>query len=108
MPTWNPVTFTQNAWQATNAVARGDLALVVGTRSHWTLHAQLVLFGPLSAADVGDRRWPHPRDAGGHPDRGGDPLVNPVGQPLAVPVSPADPAFRAGAPAPRPASPQTP
>jgi len=50
MPTWNPVTFTQNAWQATHALARGDLALVVGTRSHWTLHARLVLFTPLSAA----------------------------------------------------------
>ena len=53
MPTWNPVTWTQNAWQATHALARGDLALVVGTRSHWTLHAQLVLFTPLSAANVG-------------------------------------------------------
>jgi len=53
MPTWNPVTFTQNAWQATHTLARGDLALVVGTRSHWTLHAQLVLFTPLSAANVG-------------------------------------------------------
>ena len=50
MPTWNPVTWTQNAWQATHALARGDLALVVGTRSHWTLHARLVLFTPLSAA----------------------------------------------------------
>jgi len=55
MPTWNPVTFTQNAWQATHALARGDLALVVGTRSHWTLHAQLVLFTPLSTATVGGR-----------------------------------------------------
>ena len=53
MPTWSPVTFTQNAWQATHALARGDLALVAGTRSHWTLHAQLVLFTPLSTAAVG-------------------------------------------------------
>jgi hypothetical protein len=53
LPTWNPVTFTQNAWQATHALARGDLALVAGTRSHWTLHAQLVLFTPLSAANAG-------------------------------------------------------
>ena len=53
MPTWNPVTFTQNAWQATHALARGDLALVAGTRSHWTLHAQLVLFTPLSTATAG-------------------------------------------------------
>ena len=53
MPTPNPVTFTQNAWQATHALARGDLALVVGTRSHRTLHARLVLFVPLSTAAVG-------------------------------------------------------
>jgi hypothetical protein len=53
MPTWHPVTFTQNAWHATHAIARGDLALVVGTRSHWTLHARLVLFTPLSTAAVG-------------------------------------------------------
>jgi hypothetical protein len=53
MPTWSPVTFTQNAWQATHALARGDLALVVGTRSHRTLHARLVLFVPLSTAAVG-------------------------------------------------------
>jgi hypothetical protein len=42
--------YTLNAWHATNSVARGDLAVVVGTRSHWTLHAQLVLFSPLSAS----------------------------------------------------------
>ena len=52
-PAWSPVTFTQNAWRATHAVARGDLALVAGTRSHRTLHAQLVLFAPLSAATAG-------------------------------------------------------
>ena len=50
MPTWHPVRFTQNAWRATHGLARGDLALVVGTRSHWTLHARLVLFAPLSTA----------------------------------------------------------
>jgi len=53
MPTPNPVTFTQNAWQGTHALARGDLALVVGTRSHRMLHARLVLFVPLSTAAVG-------------------------------------------------------
>ena len=52
-PAWHPVTFTQNAWQATHALARGDLALVAGTRSHRTLHAQLVLFTPLSTATAG-------------------------------------------------------
>ena len=53
MPAWHPVTFTQNAWRATHAVARGDLALVAGTRSHRTLHAQLVLFTPLTTATAG-------------------------------------------------------
>ena len=53
MPTWRPSTFTQNAWWPMKGLARGDLALVAGTRSHWTLHAQLVLFTPLSSADVG-------------------------------------------------------
>jgi hypothetical protein len=55
LPARSPVTFSQNAWQATHAVARGDLALVVGTRSHWTLHARLVLFAPLSTAAVGGK-----------------------------------------------------
>lgn len=55
MPSPNPSTYTQNAWQATHSVARGDLAVVVGTRSHWTLHAQLVLFTPLSTSVVGGR-----------------------------------------------------
>jgi hypothetical protein len=58
MPARDPVTFTQNAWHATASVARGDLAVVVGTRSHWTLHAQLVLFTPLSAGDVGGQADP--------------------------------------------------
>ncbi len=53
LPTWNPITFTQNAWMPMNQLARGDLALVAGFRSHWTLHAQLVLFVPLSTSDVG-------------------------------------------------------
>jgi len=58
MPAPDPVTFTQNAWHATASVARGDLAVVVGTRSHWTLHAQLVLFTPLSADDVSGQTSP--------------------------------------------------
>jgi hypothetical protein len=53
MPSPNPGTFTQSAWRAVDSVARGDLAVVVGTRSHWTLHAQLVLFSPLSTSAVG-------------------------------------------------------
>ena len=55
MPARSPVTFVQNAWQATKSLARGDLALVVGSRSHWLLHAKLVLFTPLSTATVGGR-----------------------------------------------------
>ena len=55
MPSPDPSTFTQNAWQATNSLARGDLALVAGSRSHWTLHASLVLFTPLTTAAVGGR-----------------------------------------------------
>jgi hypothetical protein len=45
--------FTQSAWQATDSVARGDLVVMVGTRSNWTLHASLVLFTPLSTMAVG-------------------------------------------------------
>jgi hypothetical protein len=47
------VTFTQNAWQTTDSIARGDLAVVVGMRSHETLRAQLILFTPLSTEVVG-------------------------------------------------------
>ena len=53
LPVWSPTTFTQNAFQAMNTLARGDLALVAGVRSHWTLHAQLILFTPLSTSVVG-------------------------------------------------------
>jgi len=53
MPAPMASTFTMNAWQATNSLARGDLAVIVGTRTHWTLHAQLVLFTPLSTSVVG-------------------------------------------------------
>jgi hypothetical protein len=53
MPAADPSTFTQSAFQATDSVARGDLALVVGTRSHGTLRAQVVLFTPLSTTQVG-------------------------------------------------------
>ena len=42
-PAWSPRTFTQNAWLPMGGLARGDLALVAGTRSHWTLKAQLAL-----------------------------------------------------------------
>jgi hypothetical protein len=55
MPSADPSTFTQDAWRAIHSVARGDLALVAGFRSHHTLHARLVLFTPLSIAVVGGR-----------------------------------------------------
>jgi ribosomal protein S11 len=45
--------FAMNAWQPANSLARGDLAVIVGTRSHQTLHAQLVLFSPLTTSVVG-------------------------------------------------------
>ena len=53
MPAPMMTSFTMNAWQATNSLARGDLAVIAGTRSHHTLHAQLVLFSPLSTSVVG-------------------------------------------------------
>jgi len=53
MPAPMASTFTMSAWLAANSLARGDLAVIVGTRSHWTLHAQLVLFTPLSTSAVG-------------------------------------------------------
>jgi hypothetical protein len=57
MPTWWQNTFTQNAWMQVRKVARGDLATIVGFRSHWILHAQLVLFAPLSTTDVAGRAF---------------------------------------------------
>jgi hypothetical protein len=54
-PAADDIAFTQSAWQAVDSVARGDLAVVVGTRTNHTLHAQLVLFIPLSTMVVGGR-----------------------------------------------------
>ena len=48
----DPATTTQNAWTTAGTrtnLARGDVAMVVGTRSHGLLHAQVVLYTPLSA-----------------------------------------------------------
>jgi hypothetical protein len=53
MPTAMASSYTMNAWQSADSLARGDLAVIVGTRSHGTLHAQLVLFDPLSTSMVG-------------------------------------------------------
>jgi hypothetical protein len=54
-PTPMMSTWTMNAWQPMNALARGDLAVIVGTRSHGLLHAHLVLFSPLSTSAVGGK-----------------------------------------------------
>ena len=105
MPTWSPSTFTQNAWMPMNGLARGDLALVVGTRSHWTLHAQLVLFTPLSTAVVGGSASTGTTGTttgttgtgttgtttGTGTAVGSHFLVNRVGQPVTAPTSPAHP-----------------
>jgi hypothetical protein len=56
LPAFNPTSFTMPAWTTptmTTTLARGDLVLVVGTRSHMVLNAQLVLFVPLTTGDVG-------------------------------------------------------
>jgi hypothetical protein len=58
-PYMDPMTSTENAWTTvsrTTMLARGDLALVVGTRSHGVLNAQIVLYQPMSASDVGTYR----------------------------------------------------
>ncbi len=55
-PLWRPSTWTQSARTTAanwSVLARGDLALVVGVRSHWLLHAQIVLFTPLTTGMVG-------------------------------------------------------
>jgi hypothetical protein len=64
-PTADPATFTQSAFLPVDSVARGDLAVVVGMRSDWTLHAALVLFTPLSTTAVGKSGLAHV-DAGHH------------------------------------------
>lgn len=64
MPVPMMSTTTMNAWQTANSLARGDLAVIAGTRAHGTLHAQLVLFSPLSTSAVGGRTG---TTAGAHP-----------------------------------------
>jgi hypothetical protein len=57
-PWWSPSTTTQSAWMTATPMtklARGDLALIVGSRAHGLLHAQIVLFTPLTTSDVGGR-----------------------------------------------------
>ncbi|HEY1626930.1 MAG TPA: hypothetical protein VGG16_24360 [Streptosporangiaceae bacterium] len=55
-PVSDPASMTASAWSTagmTSSLARGDLAMVVGSRSHGLLHAQIVLYTPLSVGDVG-------------------------------------------------------
>jgi hypothetical protein len=73
MPAPSPITYTQNAWQAMDSVARGDLAVVIGVRSHWTLHAQMVLFTPLSTGVAGASASPTAMPA--------NPTANPTAAP---------------------------
>jgi hypothetical protein len=56
-PMPDPTTMTMSAWSTaagsmTN-LARGDLAMIVGSRSHGLLHASIVLYTPLNVSDVG-------------------------------------------------------
>src|SRR5581483_6920426 len=58
MPTWQPTRWTMNPWttastgMATTSLARGDLALIAGFRTHNLLHAQIVLFTPMTSSMV--------------------------------------------------------
>lgn len=52
-PVADPTTSTESATEATDGVARGDLATIAGTRSDHVLQAELVLFDPLTTSDVG-------------------------------------------------------
>jgi len=58
-PVWNPTRWTMNPWttastgMATTSLARGDLALIAGFRTHNLLHAQIVLFTPMTTSMVG-------------------------------------------------------
>jgi hypothetical protein len=57
-PWWSPSTTTQSAWMTATPMtklARGDLALIVGSRTHNLLHAQIILFMPLTTSDVGGK-----------------------------------------------------
>jgi hypothetical protein len=58
-PMWRPTRWTQNPWltattgMTTTNLARGDLALIAGFRTHNLLHAQVVLFTPMTTSMVG-------------------------------------------------------
>ena len=76
-PRWSPSTTTQGAWMTatpTTKLARGDLALIVGSRTHHLLHAQIVLFMPLTTGDVGG--------VAGMPKQGTKPVTTPTTSPV--------------------------
>jgi hypothetical protein len=62
-PVYDPTTMTMSAWSTAGtatSLARGDLAMVVGTRSHGLLRALIVLYAPVTAGDVRGTTRPHP------------------------------------------------
>jgi hypothetical protein len=55
-PVWQPTRWTQSPWTTAaswTGLKRGDLALIAGFRTHGLLHAQIVLFTPLSSGMIG-------------------------------------------------------
>jgi hypothetical protein len=59
----DPTTTTESAWSTAGtrtALARGDVAMVVGTRSHGLLHAEVVLYMPLNATGATPTSTPTP------------------------------------------------
>jgi hypothetical protein len=81
-PAADPSTTTESAWGTagnTSDLTRGDLAMVVGSRSHGVLHAQIVLYTPLSAGDVGGFLGsPHPGNPGVAPSASASASPSPI------------------------------
>ena len=79
-PVYDPTMTTMSAWSTagmTSNLARGDLALVVGSRSHGLLHASVILYTPLVVGQVGGpvgNTNPRPHVAA-------TPTVSPTGEP---------------------------
>jgi hypothetical protein len=59
----DPTTTTESAWTTAGTrtnLARGDVAMIVGTRSHGLLHAEIVLYTPLSGSGTTATSSPTP------------------------------------------------
>jgi hypothetical protein len=59
----DPATMTESAWMTAGSktdLTRGDLVMVVGTRSHGLLHADIVLYMPQNAGDATPSPTPSP------------------------------------------------